>query len=201
MSRLCFSKVVALTLLLLAGLGLFMACNGSGNGHSSGSDAGDNQAEATTVEQQRETMRGFLGAYPFKSYTSFEEAEQVAGYHIPHASAEYPVAFGHTTLQWFSQLDRPKSDTQYVYPPLAGTRTSIGVTVSPSYFYPKGDETVTSGKPMTVGGKAGWMLEEGFAWIFAFECGSVDDVKVWCQVMAGKEVGWEAFDQFVSTLQ
>ena len=201
MTRLCLGKVAVAAVLLLASLGLFMACNGSGNGHSSGADPGEKEAEATKVEQQREIMRGFLGAYPVKSYASFEEAEQVAGYHIPRASAEYPVAFGETTLQWFPQFDRPKSETQYIFPPVGDTPISVGVRVAPSYFYPKGDETATSGKPMTVGGKTGWMLREDIAWVFVFDCGSVDDVKVWCQVTGVKEIGWEAFDHFVSTLQ
>jgi len=199
MSRLCLGKVAALGVLLLAGLGLFMACNGDGNDHSSGAEPAENEAEATKVEQQREIMRGFLGAYPFKSYASFEDAEQVAGYHIPRASAEYPVAFDQTTLQWFPQFDRPKSDTQYTFPPLAPT--SIGVNVAPSYFYPEGDKGATSGKPMTVGGKTGWMDDGKTAWVFVFDCGAVDDVKVWCQVTGVKEIGWESFDHFVSTLQ
>lgn len=178
MSRLCLGKVGALSVLLLAGLGLFMACNGDGSGHSSGADSAGNRAEATNVEQQREIMRGFLGAYPVKSYASFDEAEQVAGYHIPRASPEYPVAFGETTLQWFPQFDRLNSETQYIFPPVEDTPMSVGVNVALSYFYPEGDKGATSGKPMTVGGKTGRMDDGKTAWVFVFDCGSVDDVKV-----------------------
>jgi hypothetical protein len=135
-----------------------------------------------------------------KKYTSFEEAEAVAGYHILRPSSEYPVGYGLTYLRWLKDHERPLSQTQYTFPSLANT--SIGVEVGPSYYYPEGDKTVMSGKPMTVGGKAGWMLEDtDIAWVFVFECGSVDDMKVWCQVTAVKEVGREAFDHFVSTLQ
>jgi hypothetical protein len=197
-SRPRLGRPAILGLPLLAGLSLFMAAC-SGIGHSSGTEPGDNDAHSTEVAEQREIMRGFLEAYPVKSYTSFEEAEQVAGYHIPRASSEYPVGYGLTHLQWFPELERPFSETQYTYPPLAPT--SIGVTVTPSYFYQGGDTGATDGEPMTVGGKTGWMNEDQTAWVFIFGCGSVDHVNVWCQVTGVKEIGWEAFEHFVSTLQ
>jgi hypothetical protein len=202
MSRPCLGRVAALTLLLLAGLGLFMACSGDGNGHSSGAEPAENQAEATRVEQQRDVMSQFLGAYPVKSYASFEEAEQVAGYHIPRPTPEYPIAYNLTHLQWFPQFDRPFSETHYGLPPVGDTPMWAQVNVSPSYFYYEGDKGATRGEPTNAGGKAGWMAP-GYdkSWVFIFECGAVDDVKLYCQVMAGKDIGWEAFEHFVSTLQ
>jgi len=147
-------------------------------------------------------MNQFLGAYPVKGYASFEEAEQVAGYHILRPSSEYPIAYNLTNLRWFPQFDRPFGETHYGLPPVGDTPMWAQVNVSPSYFYYEGDKGATRGEPMTVGGRAGWMAP-GYdkSWVFIFECGAVDDVKLYCQVMAGQDIGWEAFDHFVSTLQ
>jgi hypothetical protein len=202
MSRARLSKVVATGFLLVLALGLIVACNkGEGGAHvPSGAGVTQEDATATAVAEQRQIMGESLHGYPIKEYSSFEEAEHEAGYHIPRSS-EYPLAFGKTTLQWFPQFERPNSETQYVFPPVGDTPISVGVHVLPSYFYPEGDKTATSGKPATVGGKNGWLDDGETAWIFVFDCGTVDGVKVWCQVMAVKEIGWDAFDHFVSTLQ
>jgi len=137
--------------------------------------------------------------FPLGQYASFEEAEQIAGYHIPRPSAEYPVAFGQTHLRWFPQFERPASTTQYTFPPLAPT--SIGVIVSPSYFAAEGDEAMMSGRSMIVGGKSGWMLPDDTSFVFNYLCGEVDGYNVWCSAGAVKDIGWEAFEHFVSTLQ
>jgi hypothetical protein len=190
--------VIAFAVLL--GLSLLVACNGGGDEGASVDNAGTAQdsAPGSSKEMAEQVIGGLFES--FKSYTSFEEAEQVAGYHILRPSSEYPVAYGLTYLQWSPRnRERPLSETNYTYPSIAPG--GIRVNVVPSYFYPEGDKTATSGKPLTVGGKAGWLDEEHINWVFVFDCGSVDDVKLWCQVTAGKEIGWEAFDHFVSTLQ
>ena len=137
--------------------------------------------------------------FPLGQYASFEEAEQIAGYHIPRPSAEYPVAFGQTSLRWFPQFDRPLSETQYTYPPLAPT--SIGVIILPSYFYPNGDDSATNGEQTSVGSKSGWMNEGGYSFSFTYGCGEVDGYNLWCSVSAPNEVPREVFEHFVSTLQ
>jgi hypothetical protein len=137
--------------------------------------------------------------FPLGQYASFEEAEQIAGYHIPRPSAEYPVAFGQTSLRWFPQFDRPLSTTEYTYPPLAPT--SIGVGVLPSYFYPHGDEGATEGKQTVMGSKSGWLKELDYSFTFTYGCGEVDGYNLWCSVSSPKEVAREAFEHFVSTLE
>jgi hypothetical protein len=200
MSRFSFCKVAAVGVLLLGSLSLFVACSGGEGDQASVSNDGtaqDNPPWASKEMAEQVIGRLFEG---LESYTSFEEAEAVAGYHIPRPSSEYPVAYGLTYLQWSPKSrERPLSETKYHFVPIPDV--AIGVVVRPSYSYPEGDKTATSGESTTVGGKAGWMLREDTAWVFVFECGSVDDVKVWCQVTAVKEIGWEAFDHFVSTLQ
>ena len=97
-----------------------------------------------------------------------------------------PVASNLTHLRWFPQFDRPFSETHYDVP-AAETHARSSVDVKPSYFYYQGDKGATDGEPMTVGGKAGWMLtEDDIGCVFVFHCGSVDDVKVWCQVIGGQ---------------
>jgi hypothetical protein len=189
--------------LLLAGLGAGIACNGEGSGQPSTGNPGLTQDEqaatATAVQEQQEMIGEFFEAWPLKSYTSFEEAEQVAGYHIPRASDEYPVAFGLTHLQWFPQFERPISNTEYTYPPLAPT--SMGVVVGPSYFFGGDEESVAGKEHTTVGGKSGWLKEGDMSFFFDFICGEVDGYNVWCGASAPKEVGWETFEHFVSTLE
>ena len=123
----------------------------------------------------------------------------MAGYHIPRPSAEYPVAFGQTSLQWFPQFDRPLSTTEYTYLPLAPT--SIGVGVLPSYFYASGDEGATQGKETIFGSKSGWLKELGYSFTFTYGCGEIGGYNLWCSVSSPKEVPREAFEHFVSTLQ
>jgi hypothetical protein len=185
------------TVAVLAGLAIYTGLGADED--SSGNPGSPSVQETVEAMDQAEIASQFFEAFPTKSYTSFEEAEQVAGYHIAHPSDEYPVAFGLTHLRWFPQFDRPLSSTHYTFPPLAPT--SIGVNVKPSYYYPEGDKTAMDAEPMTVGGKTGWMHESETAWIFIFECGSLDGYRLWCQVMCVKKVGWEAFEHFVSTLE
>lgn len=136
--------------------------------------------------------------FPIEGYSSFEEAEQVAGYHVPRPSPEYPASFGRTHLRWFPQFERPLSETHYSYPP--DPSSFIYVLVRPSYF--SNDPTkLRSGRPMTVGGKSGWMLPDEDDYKLDYPCGEVDGYEVWCNVSASKDIGWEAFEHFVSTLE
>jgi len=160
-------------------------------------DAPSAQGAAAATDQEEKASE-FFGAFPAKSYTSFEEAEQAAGYHIPRASPDYPLALGVTHLQWFPQFDRPLSETHYTYPPLPST--FIYVIVMPSYFS-RDPSDWTSGRAMTVGGKAGWMPPDDSMFRFSYPCGQVDGYEVWCHMRGDKKIGWEAFDHFVSTLQ
>jgi hypothetical protein len=193
-----FAVAIALGL-VLGVLGLLAARGVGGDRDPAQGNAITQQDATATVEaEQREAMGEFLEGYPIKEYSSFEEAEAAAGYHILRSPA-YPL-MAKTTLRWFPQFARPASGTSYILSSPPALR--INVEVFPSYFYADGDKTATSGNPVTVGGKAGWMLEDtDTAWTFVFQYGSVDGLKVWCQVRAVKKIGWEAFDHFVSTLQ
>jgi hypothetical protein len=151
-----------------------------------------------TAEQEGKTPWPFEG-FPLQDYTSFEEAERVAGYHIVRPSAEYPVSFGRTHLQWFPQFDRPLSTTEYTFPPLAPT--SIGVIVNPNYANSKHDRALPGYHQTEVGGRAGWLKEGDLSWFFDFSCGEIDGHDLLCSVNAVKEIGWDAFEHFVSTLQ
>lgn len=207
MSGLCFAKVAALGVLLVAGLGLIVACNKGEGGDPLAGSTGMTQEDATATAEaeQRQMMGELLNRVPNKDYTSFEEAEQVAGFHIPRPSPDYPVAYGLTHLQWFEGLERPQSRTIYWFTPpdwgMGRPGVGIGVDVAPAYYSPDGYPTSIDGRATAVGGKSVWLIEEEFAWVFIFDCGSVDDVKVWCQVTGPKDIGWDALDHFVSTLQ
>jgi hypothetical protein len=153
---------------------------------------------AAGLADQQEKASQFFDAFPLKEYASFEEAEQAAGYHIPHPSPEYPPSFGRTHLRWFPQFERPLSETHYSYPPEPSV--FIYVIVSPSYFS-NDPATLTSGHSMTIGGKSGWMQPDDDDFLFNYPCGQVDGYEVWCSVSALKEIGENAFEQFMSTLQ
>jgi hypothetical protein len=153
---------------------------------------------AAGLADQQEKASQFFDAFPLEDYASFEQAEQVAGYHIPRPSAEYPPAFGRTHLRWFPQFDSPLSETHYTYPPEPST--FIYVIVSPSYFS-NDPSKLTSGSATTVGGKNGWMQPDDDDFVFNYVCGEVDGYQVWLTAWALKEIGLEAFDHFVSTLQ
>jgi hypothetical protein len=187
---------------VLAGLAIYTGLWASQD--SSADPWSPSAQETVELMDQAETARQFFEAFPTKSYTSFEEAEQVAGYHIPRPSDEYPLAFGLTHLTWFPQFERPLSETLYVCPPLDPldpNPTSFIVIVAPSYFSSLGDEGRMSGQATTVGGKTGWAKPTDISFVFNYLCGEIDGYNVWCSVSAPKEVGWEAFEQFVSTLE
>jgi hypothetical protein len=192
--------LLAVCLVLLAGLGAFAACLEYEREEPSSvnPDTSDAQA-ALPVMDQYETARSFFENAPLKQYSSFEDAEREAGYHIPRASPEYPVGFNQTTLQWFPQFDRPISTTLYTYPPLAPT--SIYVVVGPSYYSRHGDEARMTGEQATVGGKKGWIYPSDTSFEFNYLCGQIDGYNLWCGAAVVKDIGWEAFEHFVSTLQ
>jgi hypothetical protein len=130
-------------------------------------------------------------------FTSVEEAANVAQFDIPQPSAAYPMATGKTHLRFLPQFERPVSETQYAYVPLFPT--SFTVNVGPSYFW-RGDETWTSGMPTQIGGLEGWMSEDGFVRDFAYKCGAIDSVTVWCVVRAPLKIAKPDFEAFVDTL-
>jgi hypothetical protein len=132
-------------------------------------------------------------------YASIEEAEQVAGFHIPRAGREYPVSS--TYLTWYPGEDRPESDTCYDLPGAA--RRSFSVKVGPYYHfhYAHLGGSIVHGQPMTMGGRSGRMVrDDEVRWRFAFECGSVDDVTVWCEVRGDKDQGLEALEAFIASI-
>jgi len=160
------------------------------------------QAESTSTPTQDQVAAGFFDAFPSKSYTSFEEAEAVAGFHIPRAGDAYPVAFGLTDLQWFPGIDAPVSQTEYTYPPL--DKTSIGIAVGPAVIWSlkdgtPGEEVLSHGEPLTIGGKRGFAdLRE--IWFFSFRCGSTAKEDIWCVVRASPKVGRQGFDDFIASI-
>jgi hypothetical protein len=132
-------------------------------------------------------------------YASIEEAEQVAGFHIPRAGPEYPVNY--TLLTWDPGKDLPLSETSYEVPGIP--RRFFGLEVGPRYYYPypTQDRPTVEGEPMTIGGKSGWIVSENeFGWDFAFECGSVDDLTVWCEAGRGRDEGFDAFEAFIASI-
>ncbi len=133
-------------------------------------------------------------------YASIEEAEQVAGFRIPRAGAEYPAR--HTLLTWYYGKDLPLCEISYEVPGVP--RGGFGMNVGPRYYYPypNEDTPTVQGEPMTIGGRSGWMLwETEGGWGFAFECGSVDHATVWCEVIGGKDVGLDAFEAFIASIR
>jgi hypothetical protein len=155
------------------------------------------EGAATATDEEGEASWPFE-QFPINEYSSFEEAEEAAGYHIPRPSSEYSLKFDLTFLRWFPQLDRPASETHYTYPPQPSI--SIVVMVSPSYFS-NDPSKLTSGPAMTVGGKSGWLFPDDDQFVLNYTCGEVDGYDVWCGVSAPKEIGWEEFEHFVYTLQ
>lgn len=153
---------------------------------------------------QEEKASQFFDSFPSESYSDFAEAEAEAGFRIPRPSEEYPVGFGLTHLQWAPGRSKPTSRTQYVYEPLAPT--SIGLSVGPAENWSRrdgrsGEDVLKSGELEEVGGKSGWMESEERGWEFAFPCGSSQMQEIWCLVMAPSTIGWEAFEDFVASIE
>jgi hypothetical protein len=200
MRRLLLSLAIATPPVILAVFaGLVVHTCFWGGQDSSGNPGSPGAQQTLEAMDEAEILRHLSETSPIKSYSSFDEAEQVAGYHIPRPSPEYPVAFGLTHLRWFPQFERPLSSTHYTYPPVAPT--SIDVIVAPSYFFGGDEERFTGREHTTVGGKSGWLKEGDMSFFFSFVCGEIDGYNVWCAPSAPKEVGWEAFEHFVSTLE
>lgn len=135
----------------------------------------------------------------YEYYESIEEAEQVAGFGIPRAGAEYPVNY--TLLTWYAGDDRPLGETSYDVPGVP--QRAFGLKVGPYYHfhYAHLDGSIVHGEPMTIGGRSGRMVrDDDVRWRFAFECGSVDDVTVWCEVGARKDLGFDAFEAFIASI-
>lgn len=160
-------------------------------------------SDAVSTPGQDDVAAGFFDAFPDKSYTSFEEAEAVAGFRIPRAGDAYPVGFGLTHLQWFPGNDVPVSQTEYTYPPLAPT--SIGITVGPASLWAlkdgtSGEEVLMRGEPSMIGDKQGFAEFGETGWLFSFRCGSTGAEDVWCVVRAHSKIGRQGFEEFVASI-
>ncbi len=137
-----------------------------------------------------------IGSFGLQEFSSISDAERVAGYHIPEPSADYPMGFDQTALRNLRGYRRPMSSTEYTYAPLAPT--SIGLVVAPSYDW---SGSLAKGTNTLVGGHQGWLMRnDAIAITFAFTCGTVDGVDVWCVVRAPAEVGLPAVDDFVASV-
>jgi hypothetical protein len=122
--------------------------------------------------------------YRSVTYTSVQEAEQAAGFHIPAAGSEYSVT--DTYLERWGDDGWPSSHTSYA---VAGVANRvISVIVEPHDYLDTPRYTfVEDGTPTTIGGRAGWIIgeDEAARWrTLVFVCGTVDDLKVWCEVSA-----------------
>ncbi len=106
------------------------------------------------------------------------------------------MAFDQTSLRMNSR-GRPLSTTEYIVP---GASDSIGLDIGPANYWNEG--ALTTGTRATIGGKDGWLLRnDSVGIVFAFQCGTVDNVGLWCLVRApADKVGRNAFDEFVRTI-
>ena len=139
-----------------------------------------------------------IGGFGFRSFATFEEAERVAGFHIPRPSSNYPVGYNQTNLRDANSPNRrPLSTTQYIFVPLAPT--SIGIDVAPASDWDV--PAIESGTPTSIGAKHGWMTrQDNVAFVFAYVCGTVGNEDLWCFVRAPAEVGIDAFNEFVNSI-
>jgi hypothetical protein len=188
--------------LLVAGVALWL-CTVSASCLGSQEPQAVTPAATASAPGQDDVAAGFFDDFPSKSYTSFEEAESVAGFRIPRAGEAYPVGFGLTHLQWFPGNDMPVSHTEYAYTPQAST--SIGIAVGPASLWAlkdgtRGEEVLTRGDPTTIGDKQGFGNFGETLWLFNFRCGSTGAEDVWCVVRAHSKVGRQGFDEFVSSI-
>ena len=133
------------------------------------------------------------------AYSSYADAEAVAGYHIPHSDLYPPSHKENTvvlrTLPRGNPDWRPYAESLYDYPPL--TPESFTVDVGPSYDW-GGDSTFTSGTPTSIGGRSGWLIHGGVK--FAYKCGTIDDVTLWCSVTGPSELPADKFAEFVASI-
>lgn len=162
-----------------------------------------------TVERRadpskEERAREFFDAFPSQEFRNFEEAEAVAGFRIPRAGVDYPVAFGKTHLQWYPDGERPISQTQYSIPP--ALKMSVGIIVGVESSWDQRDGTpgasvLMLGDERVVGGKAGWFRRTGETGMnFSYRCGEAGREAVWCIIRASTEVGEKGFEAFVSSV-
>ena len=170
-----FARILVPGMALVVCLAASVACRPRSDEEISNAVTGSPEPSPT-----RSASSSFFDLYPVKGYT-LAEAERVAGFHIPRPSPVYQVAFAtsETHLQWFPGRTRPVSKTEYWVPNT--NRSSIGVSVGPSYYW-GGDSTWTNGEATTVAGKDGWLIEKGSGLHFAYRCGSVDEATLWCVV-------------------
>ena len=141
------------------------------------------------------TVAAVLDSFGLKSFSTFEQAEVVAGYHIPRATADFPMRRHETTLRTGRTNARPSSETLYVYP--AAPDLALSVDVGPSYYW--SDGAFTNGSPTTIGRWSGWLTTDS-RYSFAFRCGEVDNVELWCIAWAAPELSRDVFERFVAGL-
>jgi hypothetical protein len=141
-----------------------------------------------------QTVIGKLGN--FGVYNSIDEAEAVAGFHIPRPPADkYSLAFGQTHLR--GGFGRPFSTTNYKYGP--GDSDALGLDVAPITDWAAG--ALQRGNRKAVGGRDGWMITDSIGGEFAFHCGDTHDgIEVWCQVTAPRGLGLQGLNEFVASL-
>ena len=140
--------------------------------------------------------------HELKRYASVQEAEQVAGLYIPRPGPQYSATY--TSLEWWGHDHWPVSYTSYSVVGVANR--SIGVSVGPhDYLDSPSDTLIMNGTPTTIGGRSGWIMGETDVArgtrLFAFMCGSVDDLTVWCEVDVPKHIGFDALEAFVATIR
>jgi hypothetical protein len=159
--------------------------------------------DATPGASDERLTDDVLEAAPFKAYSSFELAEVDAGYDIPRAGEEYPVTFGLTHLRWWPPSDVPLSSTDYDYPPLAPA--SFGISVAPESFWrsrsPDGQFLPRTGESTSIGGRDGWVRWGDTLWVFSYQCGVSRAGPLWCVVEADPDVGREAFEAFIESIE
>jgi hypothetical protein len=152
-------------------------------------------ARATVDPGKAQTV---ISAFSANEFFSISAAEAAAGFHIPVPSEYYPLGFGRTYLRRAQDGSGTFSTTQYTFPPLPSH--SIGVDAGPSSVF--NTEGFKRKEPRTIGAKRGWLLRnDGKAIQFAYQYGDADGVTLWAVVQAPAEVGLDAFQQFVQSLQ
>jgi hypothetical protein len=140
-----------------------------------------------------------IGAFGrlLNKFSSYADAEAVAGYHIPRSDL-YPHPFTETTvvLRTLPRGEpgwRPSAESQYTYPPLAPE--TFVVEVGPSYDW-GGDSTWTAGPTASIGDKGGWLIHGKFA----YKCGEIDGVTLWCSIWGPAALPPGKLDEFIASV-
>jgi hypothetical protein len=155
----------------------------NGNDDAPGGAAGD-------------SLQQLPASFTISRFTSFDEAESVAGYHIPRTST-YPLRWGFVYLQPSPRpSSAPEARAIYVGP----RETSLHFHVLAPGVWSEGPPGGSLRKA-TLGGWEGEVLEDEDDYAeFAFQCTEFEGSRLWC-VISAPDQNLDELDQFLATLR